>query len=394
MGSSASKVPVVVYVSFTNTGGMAHYVESLRLAESVSWDKKLAIADTPENSDAEFSRLADIYFVRSRNRLFRLIFEKYNPFYYKKFARKITNNLKPEIVHITSYSVGLAAFVNELKRLGVCVVYTMHDPVPHEERRSLWGWIQHNYRLLIQEPIVVGKCEAVHVHVASHIKDVRKRFGESAAQKCYRVNHGGGVTLSVANGKKIPPEVKSHLNCNSKLRLLFFGRLEPYKGIDTLIDTMRRLEERGRNVFLTIAGPGDCPVLNNARNLSNLLVINRFIEDAEIAVLFTHADLVVLPYLTATQTGVIPLAYAFKKPVIASEVGGLPDLVKDRHTGWLVKAGDIDALTETIQSVLDSSDELAKLGDAGFNFLQSELSWNSVGESHVRHYEALLGTQL
>ena len=67
--------------------------------------------------------------------------------------------------------------------------------------------------------------------------------------------------------------------------------------------------------------------------------------------MFARADAVVLPYLSATGSGVIPLAYRYGCPVIASRVGGIPDVVADGSTGWLVESGNAVALADAIRRV-------------------------------------------
>jgi glycosyltransferase involved in cell wall biosynthesis len=96
-------------------------------------------------------------------------------------------------------------------------------------------------------------------------------------------------------------------------------------------------------------GKDHCLNLINALGLaSNVRIIDRFIPDGEVSLYFSAADLVVLPYESATQSAIVPIAYAFERPVLATRVGGLPEAVRDGETGLLVEPRNPTALAEAI----------------------------------------------
>src|SRR5690606_30937707 len=97
--------------------------------------------------------------------------------------------------------------------------------------------------------------------------------------------------------------------------ILFFGRIEPYKGLDILLESMQKVWKDHPDWTLTVAGVGDISPYSANLADKRIELINRFIEDEEVAPLFQKASFVVLPYISATQSGVIPVASAFKKPV-------------------------------------------------------------------------------
>ena len=100
-----------------------------------------------------------------------------------------------------------------------------------------------------------------------------------------------------------------------------------------------------------------------------------------------RAAIVALPYLTASQSGVIPTAYAFGKAVVATAVGGIPAMVRDHETGLLIPPNDAPALRGALQELMANPEERAKLGQAGREFAMTELSWESIAEKHAAFYQ-------
>ncbi len=136
--------------------------------------------------------------------------------------------------------------------------------------------------------------------------------------------------------------------------LLFFGYIKQYKGLDILLEAMPAVLQKLPNLKLTIAGEvyGDkSSYLDIIRkhNLEKKIVFHdKYISNEEVQKFFLSADVCVLPYKHATQSGIIQLSYAFGVPVIASSVGGIPEVVQEGKTGYLVPANDIEALSQAI----------------------------------------------
>lgn len=115
--------------------------------------------------------------------------------------------------------------------------------------------------------------------------------------------------------------------------LLFFGRIDKYKGISKLLSAYQNVFENA--CHLVIAGNGKFSDAEQRliNNCGNLTIINRYLADGEMKWLFHHMSAAVLPYIEATQSGIIPLAYLFGKPVIVSDVSGLTQFVENGKTG-------------------------------------------------------------
>jgi len=135
--------------------------------------------------------------------------------------------------------------------------------------------------------------------------------------------------------------------------ILFFGFVRRYKGLDVLVEAMPRVRA-GRDVTLVVAGEFYEPVEPLRARIAELglesavRVLDRYVPDEEVGDLVAAADAVVLPYRSATQSGVVLVAYAAGCPVISTAVGGLPEVVEEGVTGHLVAPEDPAALAGAI----------------------------------------------
>jgi len=156
--------------------------------------------------------------------------------------------------------------------------------------------------------------------------------------------------------QNIPQEdAKRMLNIPKSAKvILFFGYIRKYKGLMYLIQAMPKIIERIPEIYLLIVGEfwdNREEYINEIKRLNienNLRVIDRYIPDEEVGIYFSGADVIVLPYVSATQSGVVQIAYAFNKPVITTNVGGLPDVVEDNKTGFIVESKNPEKLAETV----------------------------------------------
>ncbi len=135
--------------------------------------------------------------------------------------------------------------------------------------------------------------------------------------------------------------------------LLFFGFVRPYKGLEYLIQALAQVRHQ-LDVHLLVVGEIWGSQAYYERYAAEFGVadaitfINRYVPNEELPAIFSVADVVVLPYISATQSAVVQLAFSFGKPVITTNVGGLPEVVKDGMTGLIVPPQDATALAHAI----------------------------------------------
>jgi len=156
--------------------------------------------------------------------------------------------------------------------------------------------------------------------------------------------------------------------------VLFFGRIWEYKGLEYLIRAEPVITARVPGATIVIAGEGED--FGRYRRLmvhpDRFVVHNEYVVDEHRTELFRRASVVVLPYIEASQSGVIPIAYSLMKPVVATTVGGLPDMVEDGRTGYLVPPRDVEALADAIVRLLRDPALRAQMGACAKRKLDAE----------------------
>jgi glycosyltransferase involved in cell wall biosynthesis len=125
-------------------------------------------------------------------------------------------------------------------------------------------------------------------------------------------------------------------------------------------------------------------------NRERFVVYNERIPDELVAQLFQQASVVVCPYIEASQSGVLAIASAFGKPVVATTVGGIPEMVDDRKTGLLVPPRDARSLADAIVTLLQNHALRQQMGQHALQKSQTELSWANIAEQTMQvYYRAL-----
>jgi glycosyltransferase involved in cell wall biosynthesis len=131
--------------------------------------------------------------------------------------------------------------------------------------------------------------------------------------------------------------------------VLFFGLVRPYKGLGALLDAFAQCADDIDGTLLVVGEFYEprAPYEARIHELGigpRVRVVDRYVPNEEVGGYFRAADVVVLPYVSATQSAIAQTAFSFERPVIVTAVGGLPDVVADGETGFVVPAGDTGAL--------------------------------------------------
>jgi len=269
------------------------------------------------------------------------------------------------------------------------LVLTAHDVLPREPRR---GQLAAQRRLY-------ERFDAIVVH-SEHGRGRLVELGVDAA-RVHVIPHGAFTHLAErAPGRPPPPPPFA----TDKPVVLFFGLMRPYKGIEVLLEAWRQAgldrasgDDRdgaadrggGPQAELWIAGMPRMDISSmQLASPPNVRWDPRFIGDDELPAYFERADLVVLPYLQADQSGVLFTALAFGKPMLLSDVGGFPEMV-DTGAARIVPAGDAQALGEALRDLLSDREALASMGRKAADATQGRYSWDSIARAHMELYRSL-----
>lgn len=172
--------------------------------------------------------------------------------------------------------------------------------------------------------------------------------------------------------------------------ILFFGRMYPYKGLDVLLKAVPQIREALPRARIVVAGKGPELIrLKSDLEQNHVDCYDRFISNEEVARFFTEAAVVVLPYQEASQSGVAALAYAFGKPIVATSVGALPEMIEDGHTGYLVPPGDAKTLAQQVVRLLQHPEERQRMSENVRYLAEHTFSWECIAKRTSAIYEQI-----
>jgi len=259
----------------------------------------------------------------------------------------------PDVVHFTGPHLWNVPLMRALATQGVPVVHTLHDLDPHHGTR-------YGVLLRLWNRLVIHSAD----HILVHGQTYRRRLLDMGVSP-QRVTWTpllhlflGGTWLDTASDPAAAVEYQPWA--------LFFGRLERYKGLDCLITACAMMD--GVDVpspRVVVAGPGSLSGSWAGPLPQRLALRNRLIADEEAVDLFRRCGLLVLPYVDATQSALIAAAYYFRKPVVVTRTGALPEYVADGLTGLLVEPGHPAVLARCLDEMLSDPARLARMGASG-----------------------------
>jgi glycosyltransferase involved in cell wall biosynthesis len=286
--------------------------------------------------------------------------------------RKI-NAINPQVVHVLSGFVWMEWSLPLVRRRPLVV--TVHDAHIHpgDRESSSWG---HSFE---------WKCAT---QISVHADSIKRALIEErgvAAEKIHVVPHGTyDFYQRWAND-----EVQEQANT-----VLFFGRIWEYKGLQYMIEAEPFITAQIPNARIVIAGRGDDfgKYERMMVNRERFVVLNERIPDEQVAQLFQAASVVVCPYIEASQSGVLALANAFGKPVVATTVGGIPEMIQHGKTGLLVPPRDARSLAEAVVTLLQNHHLRQEMRRHALQQSQTELSWASIAKRTRAVYDLAIAT--
>lgn len=178
---------------------------------------------------------------------------------------------------------------------------------------------------------------------------------------------------------------------SDKKNLLFFGLIRDYKGLDLLIEAMSELDN---SYQLIIAGESYgsfdkyATLINQSSLKDNIVVFEQYIPDDMVSTLFSASDALVLPYRSATQSGVVALAYQMELPMIATNVGALGTTVKESGTGLVVPQPTHSDIAKGIKDFFDQNNNIEEYRE-NLKKEKKRLSWDNFTKSIESFFHSL-----
>lgn len=277
--------------------------------------------------------------------------------------RAILNERRIDVALCPFQSIWDLAAIPILRRRSGRFILVLHDAKFHPGdyypfRTSVLRW-----EIMAADALVV---------LSDHVgRSVQALYG-FPADRIWTVPHGAFAFGSDVATPRVFPRGRP-------LRLLFFGRIVTYKGLGHLLDAYRLLRDRGASVELDIVGSGDlAPYQSRLDGLPDVSITNAFVDEDEIARALARADVVVLPYIEASQSGVAASALTAGLPIVATPVGGLVEQVRPGETGLVAGGMTPEDLATAIRRLIDDPSLYEACSAGALRYARDELGWAKI----------------
>lgn len=350
----------VLIVATTSYAGMGPYVTGIVNTFSDTDNVCFLFHDYEDNfyqKNVKESLLTHSYFYKkensSWNKLKDLICQD------KAFERMLLGICKSEDVKLLHFINGPISekLSKKLEALGIATLGTVHDLHPHEAKKALHKMLRHKI-LSKRNLAAINYDKNLATNSKAQLDELKSLYPQ---KNLFLYDFPSLISPEVEKGHDVPSELKDL----KEPYILFFGRIEEYKGIELLYQAFSEDNEINSKLHLVIAGGGTIP-FQRTDDERNVVFINRYIKDSEVRYLYEHASCVVYPYITATQSGVLSLAYYFNTPVLASDVPFFRGIIGSSKAGFLFKAGDVEDLKTKLNNLLQSDTTILKNAESKY----------------------------
>lgn len=409
--------PRIVVVEFANGGGLIHFVYQLCNALANEEMDVTLIAGT----EYELDDLPHNFSVKKMLRLWKgfdaqpIHVLTSNPLEYRLkkfffFFRRVfrgfrlvlswiqltlyLTRVKPDIIQFSRFEHFFEVFfIAYLRFRGLVLVQVCHEFEARER--------QGRFSKLFPSLDVVAYTQFSAIFFLA--QEMRQRFlslfPSIPETRTYAIPHGNSnwlLNFQPRAGKIEELRSKYGLQTGEKV-VLFFGLLAPSKGLEDLVEAFALVRKVCAAKLLIAGYPTKHINIDALKTRIDLLGLNdsiildmRYIPVEEIGLVMSLACVVMYPYRSGTQSGALQTAYTFGRPVIATSVGGLPEVVDDGKSGYLVPAQSPNDLAEKIIKLVDNPEKAAEMGRYAQNLSNTRFSWEVVAKQVEVVYRGLL----
>lgn len=274
-----------------------------------------------------------------------------------------------DIIHNTTYSKELLFVLPKISGYKNRIM-TIHDPIPHDKLSILNKIREYIYQKVFNNKILLSNA----------LLDDYVKYTKTPYDNIYISRLG---VYDFLTKYELKPNLFGEY-------ILFFGRIAKYKGVELLIEAYKKTQLFNDGIKLIIAGKGllECDIPDER---DGIIMINRYIENKELASLIYHSRFIVLPYRSATQSGCVMSAFAFNKPILVTNVGDLPKEVENNVTGLVVEANNVDALKNGLCNINDSNLLTTLSTNIEKKYSEdSPYSWKSAANKIYKAYNSIM----
>jgi glycosyltransferase involved in cell wall biosynthesis len=296
----------------------------------------------------------------------------------------------PQIAHLHYFLVPVAdiIFLRQLHQLGMKIVVTAHDVVPFNARLHTKAVLQQVY----------GRADGIIVHAEHNRRELLAQFQLDEGRVTV-IPHGHYLAYTGA-ALQAREDARAALRLGQEApTLLFFGQIKRVKGLDTLLQALPAVAAQHPHAVLVVAGQvwKDSwhryqAIIDELGLADHVRTRIAHIPDSEVEAYFRAADVVVLPYRRVYQSGVLLMAWSYGRPVVASDVGGMGEVVKHGETGLLVPPDEPVSLARAINELLSDRSRAEAMGAAGRTVVEAEFAWNRIAQRTIALYTSVAGS--
>jgi glycosyltransferase involved in cell wall biosynthesis len=316
---------------------------------------------------------------------------------YRKALSKIVAIEKPDVIHAHSSYLNALGAVPAARAFGLPLVY---------EVRTLWGEsavIEDGLQVDSWRYRMVWRLELSAMRNASAVVPIAVGIRDELARKGVPVDKmtvvGNGVDSSKFVARERDAALAAKHGLDGKFVVGFIGTMRRLEGLSTLVQAFAATRARREDIALVLVGDGpdkaDLEALAAKHGVRDILFTGT-VPHEQVAAWYSVMDVLVYPRIRATiNERVTPLkpleAMALGKACVASDVGGLTELVTDGETGVIFEAGNHEALAQALEGLMEDRPRLAKLARQGTEFVHRERDWSAIIPRTRELYERLRG---
>jgi glycosyltransferase involved in cell wall biosynthesis len=277
-------------------------------------------------------------------------------------------------------------FLRMLKASGLKLAAVVHDVQKYDFRPGAKDLVHTDQSYLEQFSKIYGLFDALFVHDRSNYDAFVNIYPAVPVQRIHQITMGGNEMHLETKPDRTPQQMRQELRIQpGQKTVLFFGGVTRYKGVDVLIKAFP-IVKQATGARLVIAGfPAKDIDPNELKQMAadlgiadHISWVLDYVPNERVVPLMEISDVVAYPYRTITQSAAIQVAFASGKPVVATCVGGLADIIEDGKNGLLVPPENPQALGEAIVRILQDPEAAKSMGDQAKLLAENKYSWRSI----------------